>query len=256
VKIADKYDAVYVMPYLSDELDNAILGRKIGFGDVTVSVAGTQKCMFTSFGAWHLFVVDDGLFGELLAAGVIKDRYDGSDALDKATVINYTKSMSASLNAKLKAILAGNVSGYRIAYDYYSDGLRIFGLVRFIGFFMSAVVILMTASMLYFRQIMAAEEEKHLYAMLRKIGMDGKMQRKVITRRLLPVFFIPLAVGIIHSVFAMKSADTMVFGNMITGGNSYLTVLGFSSVMYAAYAVVYAVFYLITKSQYIRVIKG
>jgi putative ABC transport system permease protein len=177
------------------------------------------------------------------------DSYDTGSVLDKATVMNYTKPMSSELNAELRKVLNGNTSSYRLAYNDYSEGLMIFGLVRFIGFFMSAVVILMTASMLYFKQIMAAEEEQHLFRMLRKVGMDEGMQKKVITKR-------PLAVGIVHSIFAMKSADTLVFDNMILSGDSYITVLGYSAVMYVAYAVVYAIFYLLTKSQYTKTIKG
>jgi putative ABC transport system permease protein len=196
------------------------------------------------------------MFNELLDSGDVMDSYDTGSVLDKATVMNYTKPMSSELNAELRKVLNGNTSSYRLAYNDYSEGLMIFGLVRFIGFFMSAVVILMTASMLYFKQIMAAEEEQHLFRMLRKVGMDEGMQKKVITKRLLPVFFIPLAVGIVHSIFAMKSADTLVFDNMILSGDSYITVLGYSAVMYVAYAVVYAIFYLLTKSQYTKTIKG
>ena len=127
VEIDNKYDAVYVMPYLSDELENAMTGRKVGLGDVAVSVAQVQKCMFTGFGAWHIFVVGDELFEELLSDGVIKDSYSAGDVLDRATVMNYTKSMSQELNAKLNEIMSGNTSGYRLAYNDYSEGLRIFG---------------------------------------------------------------------------------------------------------------------------------
>jgi putative ABC transport system permease protein len=119
---------------------------------------------------------------------------------------------------------------------------------------MSVVFILMTASLLYFKQIMAAEEERHQYEMLRKIGMDSQVERRVITKRLLPVFFIPLVIGILHSIFAMKTADTIVFSNMIAAENSYLVVLAFSGIMYGIYAIVYGVFYFITKRQYTRIV--
>jgi len=102
---------------------------------------------------------------------------------------------------------------------------------------------------------MAAEEEADQYKMLRKIGMNSEVERKVVRKRLLPVFFIPLVVGIIHSIFAMKTADTMVFSHIIPVENSYLTVLAFSAIMYAAYVIVYGVFYIITKEQYSRIIK-
>ena len=92
--------------------------------------------------------------------------------------------------------------------------------------------------------------------MLRRIGMGEKTERHVIRNRLIPVFFIPLAIGIIHSIFAMKTADTVVFSNMIPVENSYLSVLGFSMIMYLAYGLIYGAFYLITKSQYTRIVRG
>ena len=119
---------------------------------------------------------------------------------------------------------------------------------------MSIVFILMTASLLYFKQVMAAQEERHLYQMLRKIGISGRMEGKVIAKRLFPVFFIPLLVGFAHSIFAMKSADTMVFSSMLAVENSYLTVLQFSAVMYGVYALIYGVFYFITKRQYSNIV--
>jgi putative ABC transport system permease protein len=53
----------------------------------------------------------------------------------------------------------------------------------------------------------------------------------------------------------MKAADTVVFSNIIPVDNSYFTVLAFSAVMYAAYALVYGIFYLITRAQYSRIVK-
>ena len=102
---------------------------------------------------------------------------------------------------------------------------------------------------------MTAEEEQHQYKMLRKIGLSTEIEKRVITKRLFPVFLIPLLIGIIHSVFAMKAADTMIFANMLPVDNSYIVVLSFSAVMYAAYALVYGIFYFITKGQYSRIVK-
>ena len=53
----------------------------------------------------------------------------------------------------------------------------------------------------------------------------------------------------------MKAADTMIFSNMLPVDNSYIVVLSFSAVMYAAYALVYGIFYFITKGQYSRIVK-
>ena len=53
---------------------------------------------------------------------------------------------------------------------------------------MSGVFILMTASLLYFKQIMAAEEEQHQYKMLRKIGLSTEIEKRVITKKVVPCF--------------------------------------------------------------------
>ena len=176
-----------------------------------------MNCNFVNLGAVYTIVFSDEMFINLLDSGDISDRYKAGDLLDKAIMINYTKSLNRDLNNEITSVRE-KVSFFRHAYAEYSESLLIFGLVRFIGFFMGAIVILMTASMLYFKQIMAAEEERHLYNILRKIGMSEEIEKKAIVKRLLPVFMVPLVVGIIHSVFAMKTANTIIFSNLITTG--------------------------------------
>ena len=173
------------------------------------------------------------------------------------TAINYSNALkSENIAAELKDTLEGRTGRYRLAYYTYNELLIFFGLLCFIGFFMCAVFILMTASMLYFKQITVATEERKQYIMLRKIGMDKDEENKIVAKRLMPIFFFPLILGIIHSIFAMKGADTIMFSNMIsTQGNTFISVLKTSSIMYAAYTLVYTMFYFVTKSQYKQTIK-
>lgn len=196
------------------------------------------------FGTYHMLVLRDEDFARLIQDNL-------SEQLDEVTVIKYENPLRAhELNGELNQILKARASGYGMAYNHYTELMKVFGLVCFIGSFMSVVFILMTASLLYFKQITAAEEERHLYQMLRKIGLDARTEARVITKRLLPVFFLPLFVGIVHSIFAMKSADTMIFRYMLDVENTFLIVIRFSAVMYSIYALVYSVFYLITGHQY------
>lgn len=249
-------DTVYFYPFLSNQIADAMTGQDLVFTDRSLTVIGAIKSDVLSFGAIHTIVISDNDFNELLKKGDIRDTNDGGQPYDKVTVFNYEKALSSpELNSELTEILSGKTGKFRIAYTLYDESLQSFGLVCFIGFFMGAVFILMTASLLYFKQIMAAEEERHQYKILRKIGMNQVIERAVIARRLIPVFLIPLLVGIVHSIFAMKSADTMVFSNMIGSENSFITVLLSSFVMYGIYAVVYSIFYFITMRQYSRIVK-
>lgn len=250
-------EAMFGYPGVINDLEDTIVGKLLSFSsDLTIEITSvTQKDILT-FGAFYTLVLNDNDFNILNHSGDIIATDRNGDPLDRVTVFKYENPLkSGDLNADFIQILDGKTGSYRTAYNHYNESLENFGLICFIGFFMSGVFILMTASLLYFKQIMAAEEEQHQYKMLRKIGLSTEIEKRVITKRLFPVFLIPLLIGIIHSVFAMKAADTMIFSNMLPVDNSYIVVLSFSAVMYAAYALVYGIFYFITKGQYSRIVK-
>lgn len=249
--------AYYVFPYSQNEIESAMLGLKLGFRESDISVTKVIRSSVPGFGMDHTIILNDGDYDMLMQSRqIVSSESNGRAAT--ATVATFQDALNnRQLNDAITAVLgADDTVAYRTAFNLYNESMQMFGLICFIGFFMSGVFILMTASLLYFKQVMAAEEEGHQYKMLRRIGMEEKTERQVIKKRLMPVFFIPLAVGIIHSIFAMKTADTVIFSNMIPVENSYLSVLGFSAVMYLAYAAVYCVFYLITKSQYGRIVRS
>lgn len=249
-------EAMYIHGYRFHEIDDKVKGQQLSFTDKTLTITSVSRFKAISFGARHTIIINDDDFDSLIDRGDIRDANEKGDTYDKITLFNYKNSLtSRKLNEELTQMLSENTKGFRTAYTNYDESLQSFGLICFIGFFMSAVFIMMTASLLYFKQVMAAEDERHQYKILRKIGMDEQVEKRVIRKRLIPVFLIPLLVGIVHSMFAMKAADTLVFSNIIPVDNSYLRVLLCSAVMYLTYAIVYSVFYFITKDQYSRIVK-
>lgn len=254
-------EGVYIYSFygpsnIGKSIEDAVVGQQLIFSNKEIKVTSALSSSTLSFGALHILVLNDSDFDALLQEGDISNVGESGEPYGQVTVFQYKNPLQAhDLNRELDQILWGKVGSYRTAYNHYIESMETFGLVCFIGFFMSGVFMLMTASLLYFKQVMAAEEERHQYKMLRKIGMDSATEKRVIVKRLLPVFLIPLLLGITHSMFAMKAADTMVFSNMIPVDNSYFTVLAFSAVMYSVYGIVYGIFYFITKSQYTRILR-
>ncbi len=244
----------YIFPFSPEGIEDAMLGLNLKFQSKEIQITKVIRSSVPGFGLNHTLILNDKDYEQLLLyREILSSQSDGKTKT--VTVMNYDNALSNNqLNQDIVEVLNGSVDRYSTAYSLYNESLETFGLICFIGFFMSGVFILMTASLLYFKQVMAAEEERHQYKMLRRIGMDENKERQVIVKRLLPVFFIPLAIGIVHSIFAMKTADTVVFSNIIPVENSYVSVLGFSAIMYAAYALVYCVFYFVTKSQYKRIV--
>lgn len=209
-----------------------------------------------TFGGWLMtMVLDDSDFAALVEKGEITV----NDDAHKSTFVglNYKNALSSGEAAKdLEEVIASRAGSYNIAYNHYIDQMSLYGLLCFIGYFICAVFIIMSASMLYFKQIVIGTEERRQYMMMRKIGMSAEEEKKVVRGRLIPVFFLPLIMGIMHSLFAMKAADTIIFSNMMyASGATFGKVLLASLVMYAVYTLVYTFFYLITKSQYRKTIR-
>ena len=227
------------------------------FGDMQLDAVFKEVANPYSFGGMLLtLVLDDEDFDALLAAGEISTNSGGSE-LWPFTGINYENALGESKAAEqIEQAVAGRAGSYRIAYNLYIEQISLFGLICFIGYFICAVFILMSVSMLYFKQVVIGTEERRQYEMLRKIGMSAEEEKKVVRGRLMPVFFVPLLMGIVHSLFAMKAADTLIFSNLYAAtGQTYLKVLMASLVMYAVYAFVYTIFYFVTKSQYKKAIQ-
>lgn len=243
-------EAKYLLRFKNDDFENAMKEQLLDFNDFAVEISEIIYVKFLHLGSHHALVLNDDDFARLLNnEKMVKERGQGHFFTFDDSFEN------KALNDELHQILS-QAGGYQTIHDHYSNSRETFGLICFIGFFMSAVFILMTASLLYFKQVMAAEEERNQYETLRKIGMNHQVEKRVIAKRLSPVFAVPMVMGVIHSIFAMKTADTMVFSNMIDAGNSYLTVLTFSAMMYVAYGVVYAIFYFITKGQYTKIVRS
>lgn len=247
-------NVMVVYPNFQDDID--LKDAKLRYADKTLNATFEKTSNSFSFGvSMFTLVLDDSDFDELVQSGAIATQFEDSDDYWPLTAINYPDALqSSNIAAELKNVLEDKTGSYRLAYYTYNDLLIYFGLLCFIGFFMCAVFILMTASMLYFKQITVATEERKQYIMLRKIGMDGDEESKIVALK--PIFFFPLILGIVHSIFAMKGADTIIFSNMIASqGDTFISVLKTSSLMYAAYTLVYTLFYFVTKSQYKQTIK-
>ncbi|MFD2874792.1 ABC transporter permease [Paenibacillus rhizoplanae] len=83
--------------------------------------------------------------------------------------------------------------------------------IRIINFFYSRLFLGLaflasTGSILYFKQMSEAEQEKQSFRTLRQLGFDEKMIMKGILRKQLLVFLLPLFIGILHSIYAVKAS--------------------------------------------------
>ena len=123
--------------------------------------------------------------------------------------------------------------------------LNMYGTLIFVTAFLGLAFLLATGSILYFKQMSEADEEKASYTVLRKIGFTQEELLQGIVVKQLFNFGVPLLIGLLHSYFAVKSG-WFIFGTELT------TPLLVTMVLYIA---MYLVFALITINYYKKIIK-
>lgn len=83
-------------------------------------------------------------------------------------------------------------------------------IIVFIAIYLGIVFLIASAAILALKQLTESSDNKQRYTILRKIGCDEKMINKSLFRQIGIFFMLPLALAIVHSVFGIKFAMTIM----------------------------------------------
>jgi putative ABC transport system permease protein len=126
---------------------------------------------------------------------------------------------------------------HRSSYDFY-------GIIYFLGAFMALVFIAATGSIIYFKILSDAFDDKNKYQMLKKIGMTRSEITKSVSRQVGISFAMPLIVGTIHSIFAIRALSKMMNYNLVFP--LLISILIFSSI--------YWIYYFATTRKFLQIV--
>ena len=104
-----------------------------------------------------------------------------------------------------------NIDGKtKIALMEASVGLAT--IVTFIAIYLGIIFLIASSAILALKQLTDSSDNKQRYTILRKIGCDENMINKALFRQIGIFFGIPLVLAIIHSVFGIQFAITIMSG--------------------------------------------
>lgn len=177
----------------------------------------------------------------------IEDRMLQTPGFDKVQFDTYRVPDRAEL-----ALASSLYEKYKLddhfSYDFYSqyrNALELSGILIFIAAFLGLAFLASTGSILYFKQMNEAEQEKQSFRTLRQLGFDEKMIMKGIVRKQMVVFLLPLFIGVMHSYFAVKAASFMIISD--------ITIPAVTSI--GAYTSIYFLFAIFTLGYYRKVVR-
>ena len=182
-----------------------VVGEEINLAGKEVTITEYTQVPFTGnveeYGKKNVYVLNDsdyealkGNSSEITLNGVHITNEEGSEEL-----VN-----------KIRDIVPGGaekVNGLHqdFIWEYYA-----LGPFFFLGLIMSIVFILATFSTIYFKILSDAFSDKDQYSILKKVGMSKKEVQKSVYLQVGIAFLLPVIVGVLHSVVAMKMLEQIM----------------------------------------------
>lgn len=132
------------------------------------------------------------------------------------------------------------------------DIFAMYGGLFFIGIFLSIVFICALGLMIYYKQISEGYEDRSRFEIMQKVGMTGKDIRNSINSQMSSVFYIPLAVAVVHLGFAFPMIYRCLWLFDVTDMKPLLIT---SLISVAIFAVIYTIIYRFTSNAYYKLVK-
>ena len=115
----------------------------------------------------------------------------------------------------------------------------------FVALLVGCVFFVAAGSFLYFRLYTDLDYDKRQYSTIAKVGLTEKELNKIITPQLLLLFFIPLVIAFVHSVFAFIALQSMF----------EFSILKETAVVLLAFGAVQVLYFSLIRSRYLSRIK-
>ncbi|CEI80541.1 Bacitracin export permease protein BceB [Oceanobacillus oncorhynchi] len=137
---------------------------------------------------------------------------------------------------ELSKELEAKTEHFSSAVQSYQDSIESSGAMLFVGSFLGLVFLVATGSIIFFKMMTEAEEDKGKYTVLYKIGVSKKEMKKTVRYQVGLIFLAPLVLGLMHGAVAL-----MAFSNLLDM-NLWEPVI----IWMAAYTLIYILYYVVT----------
>ncbi|PWA07919.1 ABC transporter permease [Pueribacillus theae] len=183
-------------------------------------------------------VVDDSMFEQLT-------HFESKSTFYSFYIKDWKKTIDLSKE------LAKEIPDYNEYYTFFSLPYtwnlanQGYGATLFIGLFIGAVFFVAAGSFLYFRLYTDLDDERRKFSTIGKLGLTNKELSKIVTIQLAILFFVPIAVALIHGAVALTALEHMFNFSLV---KESVLVLG-------SFFTIQVIYFLFIRSGYIRKIK-
>lgn len=194
----------------------------------------SMNLIYNGYNSKYL-IVHDEVYAEYVKLGAPVNSYTCIKTTDEVNTERLTCEMFR---------LIPKEANLRAYYNDYRTSNYSSAVLAFTAFFVAIVFLLSTGSIIYFKLITEANDEKERYIILRKIGISIHDITWSIRKQMLMMFVMPLFIGLMHSAFALSAFGTLLGAQILVP--VIATMVG--------YSVIYLVYYILTVNYYRKVV--
>jgi ABC-type antimicrobial peptide transport system permease subunit len=129
---------------------------------------------------------------------------------DNARVLTVVTVLSSAVLSAMGAVL-----GFKTIIT--NQARPTYDLLIFAGFFVSLLFFLACGSAIYFRLQAQREDDSRQFQSLKRLGMQTREMKVVVSFELAMLFIMPILVAIVHSIFAIVNFTNRIASHGVTG---------------------------------------
>ncbi|MBU3217885.1 ABC transporter permease [Clostridium estertheticum] len=224
--------------------DKSVIGKEVklsgGGSDYNLKITDTDKKSFMAIDdSKPTLIVKDSVYSQIKSTISKENTYKvtgymlNNDFLSE----NFIKDLKSVIPPENKLLTF---------YESFMDGIKIMGILAFIGLFIGLVFVTATGGIIYFKMCMEASEDKNKFIILKNIGASKAEITKAISKELMILFGVPFIVATINTFAASIPIGKMVAVNIT---KEFIIII-------LVYAVLYSIYYLITLKAYIKIVSN
>ena len=128
----------------------------------------------------------------------------------------------------------------------------LYGSLLFLGVFVGALFLMGAVMIIYYKQVSEGFDDRKRFQIMQKVGMSRKEIRQTIQSQVVTVFFLPLAVAVVHTMVAFPLTRRIMAMLNFPDSNLFLAA---TAITIAAFAVVYLIVYVLTARAYYKIVE-
>lgn len=230
-----RYDAIDERGEPFDEHELAVEG-----GGKPLLIAQSASFLMSEYMSKYdkYYVVNDGCYEQLPEPQSSEGYYAFAVSDWKAT-----ESVGQQLDDEIGH--SKNDSFFSLA-SHIKQFLQSYSAVMFVGLFIGVVFFVASGSFLYFRLYTDLDDDKAKYASIMKLGLTSRELSKIVTCQMAILFFLPIAVALIHGAVALTALQGMFHFSLIKE----------SIIVLSAFAIIQVAYFFVIRSGYLRQLRS